>query len=200
MIGQRFGRLIVIGEAERYVAPKTGKPSRRWLCRCECGGQAVSTASKLRSGHTKSCGCLQAENRTKHGHHGTGAYRTWDAMIQRCHNERHTKFYMYGARGITVCDRWRKFENFLADMGERPDNASLDRIDGAGNYEPGNCRWATRREQQRNMRSNHVVEFRGARRTVSEVAELTGVDRNRLYPLLNHSGLSIEDAVQRAGG
>lgn len=205
MIGERFGRLTVVGEAERYITPKTGKPSRRWRCECACGGETITKAAKLKSGHTQSCGCLWRERITKHAHGAAGAgrsrvYRIWDAMVQRCHNPAAHKFDMYGGRGITVCDRWRVFENFLADMGEPARDLSIDRIDNSKGYSPSNCRWATRKQQQRNMRSNHIVTYRGRRMSVSEAAELAGVKRNSLYPLLNHHGLSIEQAIKRVGG
>jgi hypothetical protein len=124
----------------------------------------IKAGSALRSGNTKSCGCLRRELGRAHGiaskRHGEGAsgretpeYRAWAAMLCRCRNPRHKSYADYGGRGVTVCERWRAYENFLADMGRRPDRFhSLDRINNAGNYEPGNCRWATWEEQNTNRR------------------------------------------------
>jgi hypothetical protein len=205
LIGKKFGRLTIVGEASRYVTPKTGKPRRQWRCECDCGSETVTSFKKLQSGHTKSCGCWIVERRYKHGHHQVGrrtkTYQVWDAMVQRCTNEKNEKHYMYGGRGITVCERWLKFENFLADMGERPSPGhSIDRKNNGGHYEPGNCRWATRKEQQRNMRSNHLVEYSGRLMSVAEAAEIAGVKGNKLYPLLNHRGMTIEQAIKHVGG
>ena len=188
----------MIGDAAPYIAPN-GKKYRRALCICECGHEVSVMVKKLRSGHTRSCGCLQRESRTKHGHN-TGqkspTYQTWDAMIQRCYNEKSTKFYLYGSRGISVCDRWRSsFSDFLEDMGERPLGKTIDRLDGNGNYEPGNCRWATRKEQQRNLRSNQFITIAGRRVTIPEASELTGIHRETIRGRLRR-GLSDEEAVR----
>lgn len=203
MIGEKFGRLTVVEEAPRYIAPKTGKPSRRWRCKCDCGGETVTAAKKLRNGHTTSCGCAWRDSITKHGHQvgkKTPTYLSWDGMMQRCKNPNHGKFYLYGGRGIRVCKRWAKFENFLADMGRRPDGMTLDRINGMGDYEPNNCRWATPKQQQRNMRRNHIVEFRGRFMSIAEAADLAGVSNNALYPLINNHRMSIDEAIRHVGG
>lgn len=146
--GHRYGRLVVIAHAG-----KNRHGHSLWLCKCECGNEKVLNSVAFRHGNTKSCGCLQSENRTKHGMHGSPEYMTWNSMIQRCENPHSKAYNHYGGRGITVCDRWKDFDNFFQDMGERPSpKYSLDRIDVNGNYEPANCRWTTQQEQVRNTR------------------------------------------------
>lgn len=148
---QKFGRLTAID--------RTGAKRYRvflWNCICECGANAVIPVNSLTSGLTRSCGCLSSETakttQTKHGYYGTRTYVSWGSMIQRCTNPNNTGFEKYGAKGISVCERWMNFENFLADMGERPEDTSLDRYPNCrGNYEKSNCRWATRSEQRINQ-------------------------------------------------
>lgn len=163
-IGQRYNRLVVKADAEDIIQ-KTGKPTRQLLCECDCGTEFIARANDVRTGNTKSCGCLYREVvgkcNIKHGMSisvdrggaATTEYQIWRGMIQRCTNPSQNNYYLYGARGIMVCDRWLTFENFFADMGLRPSkNHSVDRINGDGNYTPDNCRWATSKEQFANAR------------------------------------------------
>jgi len=148
LIGQRFGRLVALA----YVGVS------RWNCQCDCGAEKIVETHALHSGRTRSCGCLRIEmlvgRNATHGKAHVPEYKAWAGMIQRCYNPRQTAYQWYGARGVTVCDRWRtSFAEFLTDMGSRPSPAhSLDRIDNNGNYEPDNCRWATPRLQWENKR------------------------------------------------
>lgn len=158
MIGERFGYLIVEAVAEPV---KNGRSTTAaWLCKCDCGNYTCVAARSLIRGSTKSCGCLRnrraVETNTTHGMCTTKVYSAYRGMIQRCHNPASTNYHNYGARGITVCDRWRaSFDNFLADMGGKPsDKHSIDRLDINQGYSPDNCRWATTREQSLNKRHN----------------------------------------------
>lgn len=173
LTGQVFGRLTVL---ERSVNYGNGT---RWKCVCTCGSVVTVFANSLMRGSTQSCGCyndeMRGKARTTHGHTSnrfynsqSSEYNTWQLMKHRCYDPKNNRYYRYGARGITVCQRWlNSFENFLADMGPKPSpEHSIDRINGDGNYEPSNCRWATRSEQRRNQ-----SRYKQAHRIVDKVEQ-----------------------------
>lgn len=177
LTGQVFGRLTV-----KEMAPRETWRSCKveWICDCFCGGSLQAIGHSLKVGHTKSCGCLHKDVLTKHGHAPLGArtstYNIWASMRNRCFNPKYRLFKDYGGRGITVCDRWaNSFENFLADMGERPEGMTLERKDNDGNYEPSNCRWASRWEQACNRRNTVFLEYQGQRKPLAVWAKEFGI-------------------------
>lgn len=203
LTGRKFNKLRVI----RRDDERTGSGAIRWVCQCRCGQIKSINGCSLRSGHAKSCGCLQREkaadqakvmgaaNRT-HGMSSSPEYAVWHGMRQRCSDPNLPEYKHYGGRGIKVCPRWKKFENFLADMGLRPGpKYSLDRKETNGNYTPTNCRWATQKTQQRNRRSNLPVEYQGETRCLSEWAEKYGLTTLQLWSKIRMMGWSIHEAL-----
>lgn len=190
LTGETFGRLSVLRREEN------DKRGTIWTCLCECGVQKVVSTQLLRTGHAKSCGCLQREAwcKTTHGATNTKAFRAWQMMKNRCTNKNHKDWLYYGIRGITFCERWGSFENFLADMGPPEGDVSLDRIDVNGNYEPANCRWADSKTQARNRRNNRLITLDGVTRTMSEWSEVTGFGLTTIRARINN-GWSVERAL-----
>ena len=175
ILNHRFGRLTVI----EFRGMRRGESL--WRCQCDCGGEVTTTKSHLR-GNTRSCGCLQIENRiqkaTTHGGRRKPEYKVWAGIKSRCYCKTNSRYADYGGRGIKVCDRWlESFANFYADMGPRPSpQHELDRFpDNNGDYRPGNCRWTTSRQNNRNRRNNRQIAFDGKCLCVTEWAEVTGL-------------------------
>ena len=174
--GRRFGRLLV----EAREGSRGG--ATMWRCLCDCGATHLVSLGSLRDGNTTSCGCLQKEKAAarlrKHGHspgkHGTRTYRIWSGMKTRCYNTEDPAYARYGGRGITVCERWHAFENFLADMGVSPPGLTLEREDNSKGYGPDNCCWATHTQQARNRTNNMNVTVDGVTRCAAEWSRLLG--------------------------
>jgi len=203
MSGRKFGRWLVLYRAETPAYEKN-KGRAYWFCRCECGDERVVRGNALRNGQSLSCGCLKVdrtkETQTIHGQaipgHQSGAYMSWHAMIRRCLHETSSTYPRYGGRGVTVCERWNDFQKFLEDMGDRPPGMTLDRFpNGDGNYEPGNCRWATRGQQQENRKITLFYEFGGRRLNLSNWAIETGIPYKVLRVRLRALGWSVERAL-----
>ncbi len=191
--GKRFGQLVVI----RRVAHD--KPQTLWLCECDCGKSTKVLMNSLRRGLTKSCGCLRRQPpANKHGHVGTKVYSTWAGMMSRCNNPRNNNYPNWGGRGIKVCDRWRLFLNFLEDMGQPPTSShTIERKDNDRDYEPSNCRWATRTEQGNNKRNNRRYHYKGRLQTCGEIARDVGMDYYTLRQRLYRYGWSLHDAITK---
>lgn len=185
LAGQTFNRWTVLARTAGQSKPTM------YLCRCTCGTEKNVNAGSLRRGLSKSCGCWRQEygiiagkSTATHGCTRSPTHNSWTAMRARCrgrNNKAHRDWVGYAARGIKVCDRWMKFENFLADMGERPSNKhSIDRIDVDGNYEPGNCRWATSSQQRNNKRNSDWLTVGAETLTLAEWANKIGIGRSTL--------------------
>lgn len=180
LTGMTFGRLTVINSLGVLNGVE------RWLCKCSCGVEKSFRSGPLRYGATRSCGCFNMERRrevhTKHGQYQSPVYNVWQAMKDRCTNPQSPVFKHYGARGITVCQRWLDdFVAFASDMGPRPRGHTLERIDNDGNYEPANCRWATRDEQLSNRRNCVYVTINGETRTVTAWARIFGIKGHTVH-------------------
>jgi hypothetical protein len=190
LTGQRFGRLVVLNLAA------DSSRNAKWVCLCDCGQQSVSYSPNLKNGKARSCGCLRRElpklTKTKHGHKpATGAsteYEIWSGIIRRCLNPSSSSYPRYGGRGISVCERWRKFENFLEDMGPRPPGLTIDRLNNDGHYEPSNCAWRSYKDQARNKSGNRRLTLAsGESITLREVCERFAITEKTLrYWLRKH--------------
>lgn len=186
LTGQRFGRLTVVKRSG-----STPQKLALWLCKCDCGNEKIIDGHTLRRGGSKSCGCYRTERESeravkrnyKHGQRKTRLYGIWLGMKSRCYNSNDHNFLHYGAKGIEVCEEWTQdFQSFYGwsmSHGYKED-LSIDRIDVNGNYEPNNCRWVTMKVQQNNRSNNHLITCSGETHTISEWAEITGMNKGTI--------------------
>lgn len=198
LTGQKFGRLTVL---EKGPESKNtyGRTTFKWRLVCDCGNTTYVNTAKLKSGHTQSCGCLQLEaiqlSVRKHGMRRTPEYYSWASMKNRCLCETSESYPDWGGRGVKIHKPWiNSFEQFFADMGPRPKGTTLDRIDNNGDYAPGNCRWATPKQQSNNQRSTRNFTVDGLRKTVTEWAFYLGVTRDTVNSRLK-KGQTMESIV-----
>lgn len=201
--GDRYGRLVVIKE----VCPKTRASGlvRQFQCVCDCGEEVIAVLAEMRRGNTRSCGCLQKEtaantclqrNKT-HGESDSRTYRIWRGMKQRCLNPNTHNYEIYGGRSVSVCQEWQdSYEQFVADMGHCPEgDSSIERIDNDGDYEPGNCMWATRGQQSRNRRSTVMLTHNGKTMCMTDWAEEVGMPFMTLRNRIQVYGWTVEEAL-----
>lgn len=192
--GERYGRLVAI----KRVSSR--KQSTFWLFKCDCGAQKEISLTSVRRGHSKSCGCLNIDSlqgRAVHGMRKLSSYTVWQSMKERCYNKNYKSYMHYGGRGISVCDRWRNsFVNFFEDMGDRPNDKSLDRIDNDGNYEPSNCRWTSKKVQRQNQRGIKLYPFENELLTIAEIARRSGVTYENLFYRISQRKCDPEYAVK----
>lgn len=186
--GQKFGKLTVI------KFNKIVNHNPHWLCKCNCGNIKSVQRGCLISGQTRSCGCLRKERKLTLGGKHASLYRVWHGMKQRCNNKQCYQYKDWGGRGIKICTRWLNFENFYNDVGDKPKELSLDRIDNDGNYCKENCRWATRKDQQRNTRNNYLITYKGKTKCLAEWSEILEINRGTLWCRINIYNWSIKRA------
>jgi hypothetical protein len=192
--GDKFNRLVVLKKSE------TNK--RYFLVKCVCGTIKYVRGDHLCTGKIQSCGCLRKETISKmsttHGRSKDSIYRSWSAMMYRCHNKKDKRFYDYGGRGITVCLEWHSFPNFVKDMGEKPFNgAQIERINNNHGYSKQNCKWASRKENQRNMRSSRFLKYKGETKLLIEWAEQYNINYSTLRKRIDRNQWSVERAIEK---
>lgn len=196
--GTRFGDLSIVRIAPSAFSKRGDEVFRYWVS-CSCGTVKEIALRNLTKGHSRSCGCKRSEaisaKNTKHGMSRSKTYAVWDAMIQRCTNSKSRAFPRYGGRGIEVCEEWLDFRLFLRDMGEQPNGLSLERRENSGNYEPGNCCWATMGEQLRNTRRTQLVDLRGKQVCVTDAARSLSIDPSTIWTRVRRNRTSLQAAV-----
>ena len=193
LVGQVFGKLTIL---EKSIS-RSKYGAVYWLCQCECGKTRLAIAGNLLAGTATSCGCESYNTRKLHGMTKTRTFKSWDSMKQRCLNVNGIDYEEYGGRGIRICEQWvHSFNNFFADMGDRPANKSLDRIDVNGGYELGNCRWATRSEQQRNKRNSVLIEWKGCTKNVADWSDILQLSSKIICERIK-AGWHIDDVLTK---
>ena len=213
LTGRVFGRLRVISfhhtEIRYYGKDKHKCYKHYWLCECTCKNKTIVEGGSLRRMNCRSCGCLAREmsskNRYKHGEADTRLYKVWQKMKDRCYNKNCTGYENYGGRGIKVYEEWKNnyipFRDFMLSLGYDEtlprDTQTLERIDVNGNYEPSNCRLATKQEQNCNKRSNHFVTYKGVTKTITEFANEYRLDVDTIINRVNNFGYTIEEAIEK---
>lgn len=200
--GQVFDRLTVTrrgGNNQRGQA--------RWLCSCECGGEALATTTDLRSGNTRSCGCLQAEGRDRrtHGESGTRLYKIWAGIKKRCCSPKSTVWLHYGGRGISVCADWQSYESFRdwALSSGYADDLTIERIDADGHYAPDNCEWITQSEQSRRanvQRRGHMVMYGGRETYLKDACRMAGLPYKTVHARITRGGWDVDRALSTPVG
>lgn len=195
LTGLSFNKLTVLQVSSRTAS----NGGRYWECLCQCGNIVTIRSDTIHSRSTKSCGCSRTaalKARATHSSSGSPEYGSWLAMKQRCHNPSAAKYYMYGAKGITVCEEWfHSFEKFLSDMGRKPSSRhSIERLDGTQGYTRSNCVWATPEEQASNTKTNRWITFQGRELTLSQWGRETNIPVPTLVNRLDFRGMSVEEA------
>lgn len=175
--GERFGRWLVVRD-DKDDEYESASFQRVW-CRCDCGTERSVIAESLSRGRSTSCGCYHREvaglHSKRHGQNNSGMYHVWWSMHRRCYDPKHKAFKQYGGKGVRVCERWHDISNFVADMGSRPAGTTIDRLDASKDYEPGNCRWATGKQQIRHRSNTYTVEYNGEKIALGDLLDLKGV-------------------------
>lgn len=191
--GNRYGNWVV-----QAFAGRDGRKATQWLCKCDCGTERIVVVGSLTQRKSTSCGCMAVELRSKkmvkHGMASTPTYKSWHAMIQR--TEGKGGHESYPLRNIDVCNDWKVFDRFFADMGTRPDGKTLDRIDNSNGYSKENCRWATPKEQSNNRGDNRIVHYKGISRTITEIGREFSINVNTIRGRLR-LGWSVEKAIEQ---
>lgn len=194
IVGQKFGKLTAL----EWLRFNKRAHTSIWLCECECGNTCEASLSNLKTGHTISCGCMKGKH--VHDKHGTRLYNIYYNMLQRCGNPNRPEYHNYGGRGISVCEDWKEsfmnFHDWAMNNGYK-DDLTIERINVNGNYEPSNCKWATKKEQSNNTRRNVRYTHNGASHTVAEWVEIYKLNRSLLERLLKNN--SFEEALKKLG-
>lgn len=192
-IGSEFGKLTIVGIGRAGRTVDGVKVLRHYECKCTCGATTFVPWHALKSGNTKSCGCI---NRTADGRGDWPEYKVWREMLRRCENPTHKRFHEWGGRGISVCDRWHDFDLFLEDMGFRPSAAhSIERVDNDEGYAPNNCVWATRKQQANNQSSNKLMTLGGKVQSMAKWADELNLPYSTIRSRKNNLGWTDEKAL-----